>query len=216
MKDLTGQRFTRLTVISRAESKGGRPYWNCLCDCGNTKVVRGSHLTDGSTKSCGCWNKEVQAQFYRRFEGKPKSQLHSERLYRIWRGLRGRCNNPKAPKYHRYGGRGIRVCPEWDDYKAFKSWALNNGYADNLSIDRIDNDGDYSPKNCRWATAKEQGNNTSKNHKVTINGETHTISEWASLTGISGRKIWARIHYGFTGEDLVSKENLRWKKAMQS
>lgn len=209
LHDLTGQRFTRLTVISRAESRNGQVYWHCKCDCGNEKDVRASHLIDGSTKSCGCLNNELCSTIARTYKPGFKHGAKKERLYRVWKGIHSRCNNPNMPKYARYGGRGIRVCGEWDEYLPFKKWALENGYADNLCIDRINNDGNYEPSNCRWVTSKQNSNNTSRVHLFTVNGETHTLSEWSDISGIPARTIWARIHYGVEPERVLNKGDLR-------
>ena len=118
----------------------------------------------------------------------------NERLYTIWRAMRERCRREANIGYSKYGGRGITVCDEWQDYEAFKRWAYENGYQDVLSIDRIDVDGNYCPENCRWATMKEQANNKRNNHVVTYKGETHTVAEWAEITGISYRTIISRLN----------------------
>lgn len=133
------------------------------------------------------------------------SMLH-ERLYGIWKGIKSRCTNANDVGWRNYGGRGIAVCDEWrDDFEAFKRWALSNGYSDHLSIDRIDVNGNYCPENCRWATAKEQGNNTRVNHRLTLNGVTHTIAEWAVKTGISEALIQWRINSGMTIEEALTR-----------
>lgn len=181
--DLTGRRFGKLVVKGRNGSIDNKPAWACVCDCGNTITVRGKSLREGSTKSCGCYSKECSAH-----TGRTVNRKHGQygtRIYRIWSGMHARCSNPNLPEYLRYGGRGITVCEEWSDFASFYLWACENGYDDSLTIDRIDNDKGYAPENCRWATMKEQSNNKRNNIRVTYQGESHTLKEWAELLGVN-------------------------------
>ena len=127
-----------------------------------------------------------------------------ERLYRIWQVMRGRCRNPNHSEYHRYGARGITVCPEWDSYPIFKSWALDNGYDDTLTIDRINTNGPYCPSNCRWATMKEQSNNRRTCHLLTYNGKTQTLMQWAEETGLSRGAFKQRLQRGWSVEATLT------------
>ncbi len=156
LKDMTGHEYSSLTVIKRGEDyispKGNRiPRWLCKCACGNLCTVEGAHLRNGATQSCGC---RIGIRPYQ------KHGQTGTRLYRIWQQMKRRCLSQNNHAYTRYGGRGITVCDEWlHNYSAFYEWAMANGYRDDLSIDRVDNDKGYSPDNCRWATVKEQNNN---------------------------------------------------------
>lgn len=192
--DLTGQRFGRLEVLKY----NGNSRWECKCDCGKIVYPKGGNLRKGDISSCGCLRKDV-AYNNHITHGETKS-----RLYRIWKLMRRRCNNINDVSYPLYGGRGISVCEEWSQYEPFKLWALSNGYSEELSIDRIDPNGNYEPSNCRWATAKEQANNKRNNHKLCFNGETHTISEWSEITGLKRTTIIERINAGWSEKKTLT------------
>lgn len=194
--DLTGHRYGHLTVLSRAENVGRFSAWECVCDCGNKTVVQSHHLRNGHTKSCGCYRKSGDS---RRTHGMTNTRLH-----RIWAAMKARCCNENIPAYKYYGGRGITICDEWkDSFEKFYAWAVKSGYRDNLSIDRIDNNKGYSPENCRWATNKEQSNNQRSTRLLTYDGETHSLAEWADITGINYRTLIYRVNNNWdTGEAL--------------
>ena len=145
VKDYTGQRFGRLVAIRYVKTIGKNTYWLFQCDCGKQKEMRITTVKAGVAKSCGCYHAD---RVYRH-------GLVCEKLYRVWIGMRERCRNIKSPNFKHYGCRGIKVCDEWNDYLPFRQWALANGYSDNLTIDRIENDGNYEPENCQWLTRSE-------------------------------------------------------------
>ena len=202
--DLTGRKFGFITVIRRSSNKGNGKKsvvkWECKCKCGKEFSVKSDSLISGHTLSCGC-KKRVHGR------------SNKERLYQTWKNMRQRCNNPKRKDYPRYGGRGISICPEWNDYKSFRSWALSNGYADNLSIDRIDVNGNYEPSNCRWADATIQANNARRNRIIEFEGKRYTMAEFARTNKLSYSALQHRLDRGWSIERIITtpqKERLKW------
>ncbi|WP_204195349.1 hypothetical protein [Staphylococcus sp. GFQ9D221P] len=198
LKDMTGYVFNDCKVIERAESENKRAMWLCECFCGNHFIERGSRIRDGSRKSCGCLRKE---QTIKRNTKHNKSHT---RLYHIWCGIKARCNNPNNPYFYRYGGRGIKICDEWNkSFDEFYEWSDKNGYNEKLTIDRIDNDGDYEPSNCRWANYSMQGRNKRNNALSEYKGKLRTRAEIAELTGLSYGTIRRREQNGIDFEKPI-------------
>lgn len=197
--DLLGKRFGMLTVLGRAAPK---PYtleaiWLCRCDCGNTTSVAGGSLKRGDTKSCGC----SKGRFVS--EALKSSDPNRNRLRSIWRGMIERCENTKSTSYSLYGARGIGVCDEWKSFDSFMAWALSNGYADGLTLDRINGNDGYSPDNCRWVTWQVQQNNRCNNHIISIDGESDTLTNWARRFNIPWWVVSSRIRNGWDEERAV-------------
>jgi len=197
-QDLTGLTFGRLTVLRRSENRGDRVVWLCKCECGQEKSIEANSLRTGKTKSCGCLLSETMRK--RQY----KHGFGNERLWIIWRNMIDRCTNTKHPNYRRYGGRGTSVCNEWkNNYLAFKSWALSHSYADNLTIDRTDNNGNYEPDNCKWVTTDVQDYNKRNTVYITIGNETKNLKEWSRTSGLSKNLIYSRFKRGWRGADLL-------------
>lgn len=197
--DLTGMRFGKLVAVSiaRKSETGTRVYWNCSCDCGGNRVVSNDHLRNGDTTDCGCTRKHISHW--------QKHGMYNSRLYRIWSLMKERCYNPKRKEYGNYGGRGISVCDDWKEAKRFFEWAFANGYSDELTLDRIDNDGDYCPENCRWVCRKEQMRNRRNNRYVSFRGRTIPLTQLAEEYGYTYAQLYKRLKLGWSLEDAVTK-----------
>ena len=165
-------------------------HWLCECDCGEQKVVSRTNLMSGSTISCGCYNREAAGQ---------RAYVHgcsNTHLYEIWHGMRQRCSNTNKMYYDRYGGRGIYVCDNWNDFECFRDWAVTNGYEPGLTIDRINNNDGYYPENCRWVDWYTQHNNKSNNRRITYNGACDTMANWARKLGVNYGTLKYRVNAG--------------------
>lgn len=208
--DKTGNRYGRLIVIGRATPDNkGRNKWRCRCDCGNETIVRGEALENGTTRSCGCINKERWAEY-----GKAKKTHGHSRtpIYCVWSSMKQRCQDKNNWAYQYYGGRGINVCAEWNSFSSFYAWAVSNGYDENAprgrcTLDRIDNNGDYCPENCRWITLLQQANNKRNNVRIEFNGESHTFTQWSEITGIPRETLRGRYYRGWNAERILNAQH---------
>lgn len=194
LNSLIGKKFNMLSIISyKKKGKNNCNYFICLCDCGKTTEIRANHLFNDNQISCGC------------IRTKYKDSKIGYTIYDTWNRMMHRCYDIKHHKYPRYGARGIIVCDEWkNDYYSFYNWSINNGFKLGLSIDRINNDGNYEPSNCRWATRKQQMNNTSRNRYLTYNNETHTMAEWSDILNINYGTINSRLHRGKSISEVLA------------
>lgn len=190
---MIGNKFGKLTIIEECKkrSKNGHKCYKCLCECGSIKIVREDTLKSGATRSCGCSIGVMHG-------------LSKTRLYKILNGIKNRCYNNRADNYQYYGERGIKVCDEWlNDFQTFYDWALNNGYNENLTIDRMDVNGNYEPNNCRWVTQKQQANNKKNNVMLTYDGRTKTLSQWADELNVKYNTIATRYHRKWDTKDIL-------------
>ena len=205
--DLIGKRFGKLLVTELTDIKSHKErHWKCLCDCGNEYVAKSSGLVHGKTTQCR------QCSFKQISEKKNKGLSEPKRLHGIYVNMMTRCYNSNYVLFSRYGGRGITVCDEWriGGYASFRSWALSNGYSDDLTIERIDNNGGYSPDNCRWATRTEQANNRHTNRMLTANGETDTMANWSRRLSIPYWVLQRRLDsFGWSEEDALLTPYIR-------
>ena len=196
-QDLKGLQFGSLRAIEcLGNDESGHILWRCQCECGNEVIKRSKKVK--TANSCGCKRNEfLKSGMAHRIHGGSGTRLH-----KIWKGVLYRCSNKNDPDY---GGRGIQVCGEWrNDFTTFRDWSLKNGYSEDLTIDRIDNNGHYEPEDCRWATQIQQVNNTQQNHWLTLFGETHTIAQWSRKTGISVSAIKHRLERGWPMQDVLT------------
>lgn len=204
---IEGKKYNNLRVLSlfeirkRADSKRNRYYYLCECDCGNKIVVEKSKIISGHTKSCGCARKEFnEGQFQKKYD----IDIKNEPLYDIWSSMKRRCSNKR---YKNYFGRGIKVCEEWiKSFMSFYKWSLENGYKKGLSIDRIDNNGNYEPCNCRWATNKQQQRNKRNNHIIEVYGISGPVSEICEKYNVNRNIVFYRLRKNMDFLDLFGEK----------
>jgi len=202
MRDLSGQKFGRLTVIELAgKASNKNMLWKCSCECGNSSVVASSNLVRGVTRSCGCLKAE------REREANIKHGQYGTGAHKSWMSMRQRCLNHRCPAFKNYGGRGIKICARWESFENF--FADMGHRPDGMELDRINVDGDYEPGNCRWATTLQQGRNQRKTRFATINGVTKPVTEWAQEFGINIRSVNSRLSYGWSIEKALTTPKLR-------
>lgn len=218
--DRTGEVIGRLTILGVAPDrydKRGKPrkYWRCQCECGSIKEIRDDGLNGRHTLSCGCMQRERVSEVNKGRTDGLKYGDSRERIHNIWYLIKSRCEEPSSPNFHNYGGRGIHLCDEWSNgiegYFRFKEWSLNNGYSENLTIDRIDNSGNYSPENCRWVDTYVQGNNKRNNVFIEYCGKTQTLSQWARNLGVPMKSLYNRIQV--LGWDIERAFNQPYRKS---
>lgn len=203
MNDLTGKKFSRLTVLSRhGLNKQGSATWLVKCDCGNHKVISSPHLTTGSTVSCGCWRAERLGDMTREHGDSGSTE------FKRWLSLIGRCNNPSDKAFGDYGGRGIKVCERWMEYENFLS-DMGRCPSKEHTIDRVDNDGGYNKANCRWATKTEQNNNRRSNVVIEHDGRKMTATQWSKEIGVKYTTILYRLNAGYDLKNIFSRKQLR-------
>jgi hypothetical protein len=206
--DITGKKFQALTAIkfSHKHTKWLSSFWLFQCECGKQKILQKSKVICGHIVSCGCGAKNKKRT------GNPTHNLSKTQMYILWKGMRQRCNNPKNPKYPNYGGRGIKICDRWDDFRNYLN-DMGERPSPKHSIDRIDNNGDYTPENCRWATNTQQTRNQRSNIKITLNGDSKCLSEWAEINNLSESCVRARIIRGWNPSDAITKPlNIKFKR----
>lgn len=204
--NLKGKIFGQLKVIEMIPKTTRKTYWLCQCSCGNQKEIRSDSLLSGKTISCGCHRKQ---QALINLKPNKTHDLSNTRLYKEWQGMKKRCLNKKDKRFSSYGGRGISICKQWLEFENFCEWAMNNGYQENLSIDRINNNGNYEPNNCKWSTNKEQCNNRRTNILICYKGKTKTLMQWCEELNLNYKRVHNRYRRGIPLDDVFYNGDLR-------
>lgn len=204
---MIGRRYGRLVVLSpQGKDSHNNTMWLCRCDCGKEKVIKRYQLTKGATKSCGCLRNEIRVQTH------TKHNLSSHRLYHIWFAMKQRCNDENSRSFSSYGGRGISVCEEWLDFINFYEWALPNGYSENLTIERLDNNKGYCPSNCVWATKKQQARNKRNVPLIEYEGEMKSVAQLCEEYNINPETFRSRLKSGWTFEESLNVPVRKFRK----
>lgn len=217
MENLTNKKFGNWKVIKPDNNKN--KYYICECDCGNIKSVNIYHLLDGSSKSCGCIQREKNSLRMKKLN--TKHNLSKIKLYSVWHSILSRCYNKKNISYKHYGMKGVIVCDEWKNFINFYNWSIKNGYIENentktrnkITIDRINSNGNYEPNNCRWVNNYIQNNNKSNNKFYTYKNKTLTLYEWSRILGINRVTLYDRLKAGYSIEKAFTKIDYRKIKA---
>lgn len=217
-RDLTGMRFGKLLVLKENGRKNSRVMWLCKCDCGTVKSIPSGNLTNGNSKSCGCGQRHYGTDNNSFKHGGAKTNL-----YNVWKTMRQRCMNPNCHDYNWYGGKGVDICPEWNDYNNFREWAISSGYKNGLTLDRIDGLKNYEPDNCRWITIQEQQQNKRNVRRFEYKGETHTLTELANIYNVPKPLLRNRIDLGWDIAEAIETPKMQtghkihkknWKKVV--
>lgn len=200
MADLTGRRFGRLVVVGKSHKNENRLwFYECVCDCGEERIIRGNSLTQSKnpTRSCGCLQREHAVRSGKNAKARNviRHAMSRTRFYKIWSGMKERCNNPNSTEFSRYGGRGITYDPRWERFENFFE-DMKEDYKDDLTLDRIDYNGNYTKENCRWADFFVQNRNTSFNRIIEFDGIKRTLAEWAEISGINYQTLRGRLNRG--------------------
>lgn len=197
-KDLTGKRFGKLVALEKVKSQNNKTVWKCQCDCGTITFVLTGNLNANRVHSCGCLRTDKLIE---------RSTIHNQRhthLYEVWKSMKQRCFNPKNKGYKNYGARGILVCEEWvHSFTSFYEWSMANGYKQGLTIDRIDNNKNYCPENCRWTDRITQANNSRWNKHIIIDGKDDTLANWIRYFNTTPTKYYLRIKKGYSEQDAL-------------
>ena len=195
-----GDKFNRLTAVRFDHISNKRQFWLFKCDCGKEKIINASNARRGLTKSCGCLLEEHLSKGISNF----KNGMSGTKIYGTWYNMKARCLNKNDPSYKNYGGRGITVCKEW---MKFENFYRNMGdKPKKLSLDRINNNGNYCKKNCKWSTLSEQQNNTRRNHLLIFQGKTQTMAQWAKELNIDYNTLFNRLKKGWSIEKILNSK----------